>query len=185
MGGVRVVQRGELSEGDLAALLAWLEDAYGDPIGSWRRETWTDLGPGPHIMLDDPDGELLAHACIDWVPVMIGDVVLAAGYLEAVATRADSRRKGFGSVVVEAAQTEIETHAEIGSLATGHSHSLYERLGWVCWTGPTSVTERDGSITRTAEEDCNIMALVLPRTPTWVRPDMPIRRPRRDPEEAW
>jgi aminoglycoside 2'-N-acetyltransferase I len=185
MDRVRVVQRDELSEEALAALLAWLEDAYGDAIGSWRRETWTDVGPGPHFMLDDPDGQLLAHACIDCVPVTMGDVELTAGYLENVATRADSRRKGFGSVVVEAAHREIGTNAEIGFLATGHSRSFYERLGWVRWTGPTSVTERDGSITRTAEEDGNIMALVLPRTPTWVRPDMPIRRPRRDPEEAW
>lgn len=173
---VRVVQREELSEDDLARLLAWLEEAYDDPIGSWRRETWTDIGPGPHFMLHDTDGELVSHACIDWVPVTIGEVVLAAGYLEVVATRADSRRKGYGSLVVEAAQQEIEAHAEIGFLGTG-SLSFYERLGWARWTGPSSVGERDGTITRTAEEDDAIMALVLPQTPGWVRPDMPIRRP--------
>ena len=184
MGRVQVVQREELSADDLAGLLAWLEEAYGDPIGSWRRETWTDIGPGPHFMVHDTGAELLAHACIDWVPVTLGDVTLAAGYLEVVATRLDSRRKGLGSLVVEAAQREIEARAEIGFLGTG-TMPFYERLGWIRWTGPTSVTERDGSITRTPEEDDAIMALVLPRTPAWVRPDLPIRRPRRDPEEPW
>src|SRR5688500_9426107 len=116
MGRIQVVQREELSADDLAGLLAWLEEAYGDPIGSWRRETWTDIGPGPHFMVHDTAGELLAHACIDWVPVTTGDVTLAAGYLEVVATRLDSRRNGFGSLVVEAAEKEIEARAEIGFL---------------------------------------------------------------------
>jgi hypothetical protein len=55
----------------------------------------------------------------------------------------------------------------------------------VRWTGPTSVSEADGSVTRTTDEDGFIMALLLPQTPAWVSPDMPVRRPRRDPDEAW
>jgi aminoglycoside 2'-N-acetyltransferase I len=184
MARVHVVQREALSVDDLAGLLAWLEEAYGDPIGSWRRETWTDVGPGPHFMVHDTTGELLAHACIDWVSVTIGERTLGAGCLEAVATRTDVRGKGLGSMVAEAAGREIEAHTEIGILGTG-SIPFYERLGWIRWTGPTSVTEPDGSITRTAEEDGAIMALMLPQTPAWVRPDLPIRRPRRDPEEPW
>jgi aminoglycoside 2'-N-acetyltransferase I len=184
VGRIVVVQREELSSEDLAELLAWLEEAYGDPIGSWRRETWTDVGPGPHFMIHDAAGEILAHACLDWVPVTIGHRTLDAGYLEAVATRADARGKGLGSLVVEAAGREIEANAQIGILGTG-SFSFYERLGWTRWTGPTSVTEPGGAITRTAEEDGAIMACVLPQTPAWVRPDLPIRRPRRAPDEPW
>ena len=181
---IRVAQREELSVDDLADLLAWLEEAYGDPIGPWRRETWTDIGPGPHFMIHDAADELLAHACIDWVSVTIGDRTVGAGYLEAVATRADARGRGLGSRLVEAADIEIKAHAEIGILATG-SVPFYERLGWIPWTGPTSVAEPDGSITRTAEGDGAIMALVLPQTPAWVRPGLPIRRPRRAPDEPW
>ena len=179
-----MVQREQLSAEELADLLVWLERAYGDPIGSWRRETWTDVGPGPHFMIHDAAGELLAHACLDWVPVTIGHRTLDAGSLEAVATRADARRKGLGSLVVEAAGREIGASAQIGILGTG-SFSFYERLGWVRSTGATSVTEPDGAITRSAEEDGAIMALMHPRTPAWVRPDLPIRRPRRDPDEPW
>lgn len=135
-------------------------------------------------MIHDTAGGLLAHACLDWVPVTIGHQTFDAGYLEAVATRVDERGKGLGTMVVEAAGNEIEANAQIGILGTG-SFSFYERLGWTRWTGQTSVMEPDGAITRTAEEDGAIMALVLPQTPAWVRPDLPIRRPRRDPDEPW
>jgi aminoglycoside 2'-N-acetyltransferase I len=184
MSSIEVVRREDLSEDDLADLLAWLEEAFGDPVGSWRRETWTDIGPGPHVLLRDQSGELVAHACVDWLPVTIGDVEVAAGYLEAVATRADRRGQGLGSLVVERADRLIAETAEIGFLGTGDQR-FYERLGWVRWTGPTSVTEPDGSTTRTEEEDDGIMALLLPRTPAWVRTDLPIRRRRRDPDEPW
>jgi aminoglycoside 2'-N-acetyltransferase I len=182
MNEIRVVEREELSEDELASLLVWLEEAYGE--GRWRREHWTDLGPGPHAMLHGDDGSLLAHACVDWIPVEIDGRVLRAGYLEDVATRADARGKGFGTAVVTAVQREIERRAEIGFLATGE-FPFYERLGWVRWSGPTSVREADGSVTSTAEDDDAIMGLLLPATPAWVAPTMPIRRPRRDPDEAW
>jgi aminoglycoside 2'-N-acetyltransferase I len=147
-------------------------------------EHWSDLGTGPHVTISDDDGSLLAHACVDWVAVEIDGRPVASGYLEDVATRKDVRGRGYGSAVVRAAQREIERRAEIGFLGTG-AFGFYERLGWVRWAGPTSVSEADGSVTRTADEDGAIMALLLPQTPGWVAPHMPIRRPRRDPDEAW
>lgn len=182
MPNVRVVEREELRADELASLLAWLEEAYGE--GPWRREHWTDLGPGPHAMLRDDDGSLLAHACVDWIQVEIDGRVVRAGYLEDVAARADVRGRGFGTAVVTAAQGEIERRAEVGLLATGE-FAFYERLGWARWIGPTSVREADGSVTPTIEDDDAIMALLVPATPDWVEPSMPIRRPRRDPDEAW
>ena len=175
-------EREELSHDELERLLAWLEDAYED--GPWRVQHWSDLGTGPHATISDDDGTLLAHACVDWVPIEIDGRSVESGYLEDVATRKDARGRGFGTAVVRAAQREIERRAAIGLLATG-SFAFYERLGWRRWTGATSVTEPDGSITRTEEEDGAIMGLWLPQTPAWVSADMPIRRPRRDPDEAW
>ena len=179
---VRVVERDELSPAELEALLAWLEVAFDD--GPWRPEHWADVGPGPHAMVHDDEGALVAHACVDWISVDVGGRTLQAGYLEDVATRADARGRGLGTAVVAAAQREIERRAEIGVLATGE-FGFYERLGWRRWTGATSVTEADGGVTRTPDEDGSLMWLELPRTPTWVVGDLPIRRPRRDPEEAW
>jgi aminoglycoside 2'-N-acetyltransferase I len=179
---VVIREREELSTDELRRLSRWLEDAYEE--GPWRWEHWSDLGTGPHATLSDDDGSLLAHACVDWVPVEIDGRTVASGYLEDVATRKDARGRGYGTAVVQAAQREIERRADIGLLATG-GFGFYERLGWRRWAGSTSVSERDGSVTRTEDEDGAIMALFLPQTPAWVRVEMPIRRPRRDPEEAW
>ena len=175
------MERADLSASDLDALLTWLEVAYED--GPWRREHWTDLGPGPHLMIEDDHG-LAAHACLDWVPVRAGDHDLRSGYVEDVATRADVRGRGLGTALLRAARGLIEREAELGLLATG-SFAFYERDGWVRWTGPLSVSEADGAVTATPEEEGFVMALFIPRTPADLTVDLPLRRPRRDPEEAW
>ena len=179
---MRVRDRADHSPEQLDALRRWLETAYGR--GPWRPEHWDELGPGPHIVAEAEDGTLLAHACIAWVPIEIAGRTVPSGFLEDVATRRDVRGRGYGSAVVAAARPLIEGSASIGFLSTG-SHSFYERLGWERWTGPSAVREPDGAVTATPEEDGDIMALRLPRTPAWVSVDLPIVRPRRDPDEAW
>ncbi len=178
---VRVRDRSSYTADELVELRAWLEDAYDD--GPWRAEHWDEIGPGPHVVAEGDDGSLLAHACVAWVPVTIGETTLPMGYLEDVATRADVRGRGYGTTVVTAAHPLIEAGAAIGFLATG-SHPFYERLGWVTWRGPSSVFEADGSRTPTPEEDGSLMALRFPHTPD-LSLDLPVARPRRDPEEAW
>jgi aminoglycoside 2'-N-acetyltransferase I len=179
---VRVRDRNDYTPAELDELRRWLEQAYGE--GPWRPEHWDDLGPGPHVVAESDEGDLLAHACVAWVPVTIGDTTVPAGYLEDVATRADVRGRGYGTAVVEAAAPLIEAGAQIGFLATG-SQPFYERLGWVRWQGPSSVREHDGSVTQTPDEDGYIMALRFVHTPAWVSVHQPIERPRRDPDEAW
>jgi aminoglycoside 2'-N-acetyltransferase I len=178
---VRVRDRSSYGPSELDELRAWLEDAYDD--GPWRDEHWDEIGPGPHVVAEDDDGSLLAHACVAWVPITIGETTLPAGYLEDVATRADVRGRGYGTAVVTATHPLIRAEAAIGFLATG-SQPFYERLGWVTWRGPSSVIEPDGSRTRTLEEDGYLMALRFPDTPD-LSVDLPVTRPRRDPEEAW
>jgi aminoglycoside 2'-N-acetyltransferase I len=178
---VRVRDRSSFTTGELDDLRAWLEVAYDD--GPWRAAHWDEIGPGPHVVAEDDDGSLLAHACVAWVPVTIGPTTLPAGYLEDVATRPDARGNGYGTAVVTATHPLIRARAEIGFLATG-SQPFYERLGWTTWRGPSSVIEPDGTRTPTPGEDGFLMALRFPDTPA-VSVDLPISRPRRDPEEAW
>src|SRR4029079_18288511 len=155
---VRVRQRGEYTRAELGVLLRWLEDAYED--GPWRAGHWDEIGPGHHIVPEVADGELLARACIAWVPVRVGETDLRAGYLEDVATRTDVRGRGHGTAVVQAARSLIEAAAEIGFLATGSQH-FYERLGWVRWRGRSSVTEHDGSATPSPQADGALYAQSL------------------------
>ena len=178
---VCVRDRSSFTTGELDDLRAWLEVAYDD--GPWRAEHWDEIGPGPHVVAEDDDGSLLAHACVAWVPVTIGPTTLPAGYLEDVATRPDVRGNGYGTAVVTATHPLIRAGAEIGFFATG-SQPFYERLGWTTWRGPSSVIEPDGTRTPTPEEDGSLMALRFPDTPE-VSVDLSVSRPRRDPEEAW
>src|SRR5438045_2437137 len=104
MNDVRRREREDFSERELRGLTRWLEEAYGDEPGSWPEHHWEELGPGPHFLIEGPDGELLAHACVVWVPVTIGGTQLRSGYLEDVATRADLRGQGLGSIVTKVAQ---------------------------------------------------------------------------------
>jgi aminoglycoside 2'-N-acetyltransferase I len=178
---VRVRDRSSFTRAELGELLTWLEAAYDD--GPWRAEHWDEIGPGPHVVAEDDDGSLVAHACVTWVPITIGGTTLRAGYLEDVATRPDARGRGFGTAVVTAASPLIRADAEIGFLATG-SQPFYERLGWVRWRGRSSVVEADGTRTPTPDEDGYLMALRFPDTPD-LSLDLPVSRPRRDPDEAW
>ncbi len=178
---VRVRERSSYGPAELDELRRWLEQAYDD--GPWRPEHWDEIGPGPHVVAEDDDGALLAHACVAWVHVSIGDMELRAGYLEDVATRDDMRGRGYGRAVVTATHPLIGAEAEVGFLATG-SQPFYERLGWERWRGPSSVIETDGTQTPTPEEDGSLMVLRFPETPDF-SVDLPVSRPRRDPDEAW
>jgi aminoglycoside 2'-N-acetyltransferase I len=175
--------RSSFTPDELETLSRWLERAYDEPPHSWPAEHWEALGPVPHLTVER-DGELLAHACIAWVPVDVAGERVLAGYVEDVATRADVRGRGLATALMRAARPLIEDGAALGLLATG-SLGFYERLGWVRWRGPTAVVEADGSVTPTPEEDEWIMALLLPNTPPSVRPGLPIVRPRRDAIEPW
>jgi GNAT superfamily N-acetyltransferase len=180
---VRIRDRASYTADDLDALLRWLERAYGEPEGSWRTQHWDDLGPGPHLVIEH-GGELLAHACLAWVQVEVRSGSLLVGYVEDVATRADVRGRGYATALVRAARPLIEAHAQLGLLSTG-SPRFYERLGWLRWSGSTSVLEPDGRITPTPEEDDSIMGLLVAGTPDGITTDVPLRRPRRDPGEPW
>jgi aminoglycoside 2'-N-acetyltransferase I len=179
---VRVREREDFSAAELSALLTWLETAYDE--GPWRAQHFDDLGPGPHLLIEDEDGGLLAHARIVWVPVRAGDLSLRAAYVEDVATRADLRGRGLGTALLDAVDPLIRDGADLGLLATG-SLAFYARRGWVPWRGPLSVLEADGSLTPTPEEQGDVMALLHERTPAGIDLDAPLVRPRRDPEEAW
>jgi aminoglycoside 2'-N-acetyltransferase I len=175
--------RAGFSTDELRTLGRWLAVAFDEPADAYRPETWEELAPGPHLLIEH-DGALLAHACLTPVPIEAGGWTLRSWYVELVATRADVRGRGYGTTIMRAAAPLIEANSQLGLLSTG-TQGFYERLAWIRWTGPTSVTEADGTVTPTPEEDDSIMALFVPGTPAEITPDLLIRRSRRDPFEAW
>lgn len=139
-------------------LREWLVAAY---AGDFAPADWEHTLGGLRVMIRDEHG-IVSHAAI--VPRMIvcADRSLRAGYVEAVATRSDQRRRGYASRVLGKLGEIIERDYDIGVLSTG-LHDVYAPLGWERWRG-ASYAQRLGERIRTAEDDDGLMVLRTSRT---------------------
>jgi aminoglycoside 2'-N-acetyltransferase I len=153
--------------------------AFNEPWASY----WEDIGPGVHVLAEDPERGLVAHAAIVDRLLYPGDSLLRAGYVEAVAVWPDLQRSGLGTRVMEAVNRMVDGGYELGALGTG-SQAFYARLGWVVWRGPTWIRNRDGTLERSPDEDGGIMVRVTPQTPTGLDLASPIAVDWR-PGEVW
>ena len=80
--------------------------------------------------------------------------------MEAVATDARYRNRGFASLVMKRIAGEIKVF-DVGGLSTS-SFGFYSRLDWILWRGPLSVRKNDKLI---PTPDDTVMVLSLPKTP--------------------
>ena len=156
---VRLVRTEELIEAEVEALrkLAW--GAFADDPEGFTEEDWQHGLGGMHFILEE-GGALVAHASVVERELHAGEERLRTGYVEAVATRKDLQRRGYGSAVMRAVGEYIDERFPLGALDTG-SQAFYERLGWVIWKGPTFVRTELGPV-RTAEDDGNVMVRLTP-----------------------
>ncbi len=140
-------------------LREWLAAAY---AGDFAAEDWLHTLGGLRALVRDECG-IVSHAAI--VPRIIGcdGRSLRAGYVEAVATRSDQRRRGYASMVLGKLGEIIARDYDIGVLSTGLP-SVYSPLGWERWRGPSYAQTLGGRV-RTAEDDDGLMVLRTSRTP--------------------
>lgn len=105
--------------------------------------------------------EVVSHALWLRRELRVGDgQVLNAAYIEAVATRPEHQRRGYGSALMRRLQKEI-SGADLGALTTSRDE-WYEGLGWKRWLGPKYIQKwRDVIAT---PEDC-VMVYDLPGKP--------------------
>lgn len=153
---------GELEPGLALKVREMLDVAY---EGDFADEDWEHACGGMHFWVEE-DGEIIAHAAVVIREIEFGEVRLKTGYLEAVATRAEDRGKGYGTMVTRAAGDWILAHCEAGALSTGE-HAFYARLGWELWRGETWMRLASGELERTEDDDGGIMVLRTERTPQW------------------
>jgi aminoglycoside 2'-N-acetyltransferase I len=144
---------------------------------------WESIGPGVHVIAENPERGIVAHAAIVERLLYPGDATLRAGYVEAVAVVPDLQRKGLGTEVMEIINGMVDEGYELGALGTG-SHGFYAQLGWVIWRGPTWIRERDGSLQRSSDEDGDIMVRLTQMTPPDLDLSLPIAVDWR-PGEVW
>jgi aminoglycoside 2'-N-acetyltransferase I len=176
---LRVVPSAELSSAEWSALTELCVAAFAEPWDGY----WESIGPGIHVLGEDPERGIVGHAAIVDRLLYAGDSVLRSGYVEAVAVVPDSQRRGLGTKVMQVINAMIDDKYELGALGTG-SQPFYARLGWVIWQGQAWVRLRDGSLERAPDEDGGIMVRRTPTTPDGLDLTLPIAVDWR-PGEVW
>jgi aminoglycoside 2'-N-acetyltransferase I len=165
---IRIARSAELTGAEWSSLTELCVAAFNE---DWEGY-WESIGPGVHVLAENADGHILAHAAIVDRLLYPGEATLRAGYVEAVAVTPDRQRRGLGTQVMEVIDRMVDEDYELGALGTG-SHGFYARLGWVVWRGPTWIRERDGGLLRSSDEDGNVMVRLTPMTP----PDLDLALP--------
>jgi aminoglycoside 2'-N-acetyltransferase I len=150
---VRRFTTDEASRGLLAEIRRLLEEAF---EGDFPDEDWEHTVGGWHVVVEDGDA-VVSHAAAVPRVLEVAGRPFRTGYVEGVATAAERRREGLGSLAVAGVTELVHREFEMGALSTGE-HRFYERLGWERWQGPTFVREGP-RVVRTEEEDDGVMVL--------------------------
>ena len=159
---VRTARTDDLTPREVRDIRKLMDRAFADDEG-FDEDDWQHALGGLHFIIH-ADGGIASHASVVPRQLLAGDVLLRAGYVEAVATDPRLQGRGFGTRIMEAVGAHISDSFEIGALGTG-KFGFYERLGWRRWRGPTSVRTEHGR-ERTPDEDGYVMVLVTPASPT-------------------
>jgi aminoglycoside 2'-N-acetyltransferase I len=115
----------------------------------------------PIHVLGKLGGTLVSHALwiTRWLQIR-GFPAMKTAYVEAVATEAVHRGKGFATCVMQLLADEIQSY-DIGALSPAGT-TLYARLGWEYWQGFLYVRKQDEWI---LVPDEAAMILRTPNTP--------------------
>jgi len=87
--------------------------------------------------------------------------IMRTAYVEAVATDAEYRKRGFASAIMRHLIGEIQDY-DLAALSPS-SVDFYERLGWELWRGPLFIRTAHDLIPCVDDEE--VMIFRLPRTP--------------------
>ena len=156
---VTTVHTSSLDATRLQAIRRLLDDAF----LVFDDDAWEHCLGGMHATIWEGN-EVVAHASVVQRRLLHGGQALRTGYVEAVAVRADRRRRGYGRVVMERLGEVIRGAYEVGGLGAGEpAATLYRSLGWRAWEGRTWVLGPEG-LARTPKDDGGVY--VLPVTAT-------------------
>ena len=156
---IRRLSTHDLRPKEVVAIRDLLDAAF---AGGFAEVDWRNALGGTHLMLDE-EGVIVAHAAVVPRELHAGDLRLATGYVEAVATLPSRQGRGHGSSVMGAVEEHVDRVFELGALASAGT-TLYARRGWLPWLGPTYV-RNDGRLVRTPEEDDAVYVRPTPSSP--------------------
>jgi aminoglycoside 2'-N-acetyltransferase I len=152
---IRTAHTSQLEPATLAAARALLDAAF---PGEMTDDDW-DHGLGGIHALAYADGELVGHASVVQRRFVYGGRALRTGYVEAVAVRAEHRRRGHGDAMLAALEAVILGAYALGALgASEDGAALYATRGWRRWEGELFALTPDG-LRRTPEEEGDVFVL--------------------------
>ncbi|MFI9818527.1 GNAT family N-acetyltransferase [Saccharothrix variisporea] len=126
--------------------------------GDFSDHDWDHALGGVHAFAWEGD-DLVGHGSVVQRRLLHGGRALRAGYVEAVAVRADRRGRGHGAAVMAALERVVRRAYDLGALsASEDALDFYAGRGWVLWRGPSSVLTPSG-IVRTEDDDGGVYVL--------------------------
>ncbi|MEU1401112.1 GNAT family N-acetyltransferase [Streptomyces sp. NPDC005728] len=144
-----VAHTADLDPADLRAARALLDEAF---EGGFSDEDWDHGLGGLHALVHDGAG-LAAHGSVVMRRIRHRGRWLRAGYVEAVAVRADVRRTGLGGQVMGALERIVDRAYDLGALSASEDGApLYTARGWQQWSGRVHALSPDGIIRLPEEE---------------------------------
>jgi aminoglycoside 2'-N-acetyltransferase I len=162
MTSLRRVPTSDLTPEERDAIRALCDAAWGGPDQTFDDDDWQHALGGVHVLVQDA-GEILAHASVVPRTLHTGGLDVATGYVEVVATWPAHQGRGHGTAVMREVNDHVDRSFALGALSTGVP-AFYGRLGWIPWTGPTSVRV-DGGERRTPDEDGGVLVRLTPSSP--------------------
>jgi aminoglycoside 2'-N-acetyltransferase I len=152
---VRLAHTADLDAATLTAARALLDEVF---AGDMTDDDWEHALGGMHALVWE-GGDLVGHASVIQRRLLHGGRALRTGYLEGVGVRADRRRRGHATAMMQALERVVRAAYDLGALgATDEAAPMYSARGWKRWRGPLSAITPTG-ITRTEAEEGSIYVL--------------------------
>ncbi len=130
------------------------------PPGFFTDSDWEHALGGMHALVLDGE-EVVGHAAVVQRRLVHAGRALRCGYVEAVAVRADVRRRGHGGTLMTAVGELLHGAYELGALgATDDGARLYERFDWQRWRGPLAALTPAG-VVPTPDDEGALLVLTL------------------------
>nr|WSW43518.1 GNAT family N-acetyltransferase [Streptomyces sp. NBC_01001] len=139
----------QVGDGGLREVRELLDRAFGRDFGD---EDFEHALGGMHVLVRE-GGELVAHGSVVQRRALHRGRALRTGYVEAVAVRADRRRRGLGGQVMAGLEGVIERAYVLGALSASDAGArLYAGRGWAVWGGQIGALSPAGPV-RLADEE--------------------------------
>ena len=157
---VRAAHTAELDPGTLAEARGLLYAVFDD----MTEDDWEHSLGGIHALAYE-GGELAGHAAVIQRRLLHGGRALRAGYVEGVAVRAERRRRGHASAMMDALERVIRDAYDLGALgATDEASVFYSGRGWRLGGGRLSALT-PGGLRPTPDEEGGVYVLPVDGVP--------------------